>query len=1352
MNKYRLLILFLFLQVDFAALHASGAASLYRFEHITTHEGLPHQQVNKLIQDDKGKLWIGTRNGLCSYDGYNMTVYQHRRNDPASLCHNYVKALYKDSRGRIWVGTHEGICLYRPESDDFKTFPGFNRKYYMFCETLENELICVGFMDMLLYDEQNETFTPIIRDSYREPILSAAVAPDGRIFYSVYNGIYCFNKERTSITKLKIEGFDNIFMKHDNDNIVPLFFDSRGKLWIGRNDRGAMCVDLQTNEYAVWDERKLSDGIVRIFEEDEYGRIWLGTERGISIIDRSGEVEIIQQSFDSRHALSRNAIRSIFKDKDDNMWIGTYSGGINVLLKSTGQFACIEPGPGETNLKGNVCCKIIETPDGRLWIATGDGGVNIYDPESGRVEKFSKLPENVHNTISLCYDKQYDELWIGSFMLGLFRYDMRSGKIWHYRKDDETGLPADAVFALTQDHDGRIWVGSSQGLRYFDRTDYTFKQIATAHDAIHRTFINSLHVDRQNNIWIGTVVRLYKYNIHKQETTLWNEQSGLSDSYITALCETEDGKMWIGTNAGGLQYIAPGNDAIVQLDPSLGLSDKMICNMLEDHLQQLWIGTSSGLVYLNATRDNTTRFTTAEGLPSNQFQFFSSCLRRDDNLCYFGTVNGLVVFDPEKTTVSEAPLYVRLTQLNIDNETITSALPNSILKKHIDDTEQIRLSYKQSRSFFVEYAAILLGHSSTINYAVKLVGSDEDWNFVGQERKFVGSNLAAGKYTLQIKAFNSFSDLSNAPVKELKIIIRPPFYLSGFAFGIYIVIFIILIYAFFKLSFIRMQDRNMIRLANMEKDKMKEINKIKTDFFTSISHELKMPLSLISAPLKCIVKDEPMSKESQDRINIVLKNTNVMINLIDELTAFNKVETNQMQIYLQEGNPLEFIQNIANLFRESMLSKQLSFSIYLEDNGEIVWFSPSFVEKIVNNLIFNAIKYTPAGGSITLIGTIKEKENAEKYLTIKVEDTGIGIMPEEQERIFENHYQSKRGHNTNAQGWGIGLALTKKLAVLHKGTVSLRSELDKGSCFSVSLNVSENAFDEKNKIRLKEQENFIRNYNFSTPQSNYIENIDTPAQSSEIERQQTILLVDDNDDLLVFLSDFLNKKYNVLTARDGKEALKIVQKRIPDIIISDVAMPKMDGIELCQTLKNDMLTSHIPIILLTARTGDDNTIAGYESGADIYIEKPFDPQALELQIHNILNMKEQNRKYLKSHLEHDAAVVADLNPRDVDFITKLNQLITDNLSNEKFSISDITHEMAISRTVLYVKMNNLLGVSANEYIKKVRLHHAKDLLVKGENIGDAAFQTGFTDPNYFSKCFKKEFGKTPSQFRKSDSK
>lgn len=1343
------LILILFISVLFLPVKAEDNSIDFRFAHITNNEGISQQHITSMMQDDKGLMWIGTKNGLCVYNGYEIKRYFNNKKNANSLNHNFVRSVFQDSQKRIWIGTEKGVCSYLPHFDAFQRYDAPLTPTTAFAQNKRGEIFCISdYNSLYRFNEETNAFDRI--NAVGDSILIYSIVTDDkdRLWLGTDRGLKVYDHKFLHITEYTALN-DSKITADVADVVNVVYIDKQKNIWVGKNGNGIVRINAKTNEITRWNKKNgLSDGMIRTIEQDALGRMWFGTEKGVFVFFPDGRIHNIRQDYTNNQGLNDNAVYSIVRDRDDNIWIGTYFGGINIFKNDYKQFRHYRAGYSNSLLKGKAIRKIVEEGNGIFWIATEDGGLNRLNEKTGEIKKIEH-PALVDNVHALMFDAASNELWIGMFRGGVTRYNIKTGRFTNYLGEN-TGLDSDMIFSIEMDHDGVVWIASVRGLRYYDKKTNRFMKLP--HELLSNVFIYTLYVDSKNNVWIGTRTQgLFRYNKKTGEIKSWiskEDGDGLADNFITSVFEDTKHQIWIGTNNGGLHKFDVRNETISAVENDLLQNENCIYGILEDNNKRLWISTNNGLICMDTRENNIRRYTTDEGLPVNQFNY-SSCLRSKNGRFYFGTVNGLISFVPDKVTINNRKLNILLLNLFIGNHIVTAKDEDSPLTKSFDETNKITLTAKQARSFSIEYAAISLGHTSNIAYAIKMEGVDRDWNYVNNQRRIVYSGLPHGNYVFRIKASYSNQSWDSASERVLEIRILPPFYLSNLAFVIYFIIFMVIAYFVFRFVSIRIKEKNLMKMEHLEKENIKAMNKLKIDFFTNISHELKTPLTLIISPLQSVIEDAALDFGLKSRLQTVLRNAHRMVKLIEELITFNKIESGQTQIHLQKGNPLEFIEEIYYLFKDVASRKGINFELRLENNGEDVWYSPSCVEKIVNNLLSNAIKFTSEGGSILLNSSIVEIKKGEVFLDIRVEDTGIGIAKEELTNVFKNYYQTRRGQNFDPNGWGIGLALTWNLVQMHKGNISVESEVGKGSKFSVSLNVSEQAFTPKEKSEVKADQNFLVTYNYQ--KSEILENSALPiSQLSnpevELESKYTLLVVDDNRELAEFLSEIFSAKYyRVLTAENGEEALKIAIKSNPDIIISDIMMPVMDGITLCSKLKNDLLTSHIPVILLTAKQGHQNIISGYESGADMYVEKPFNTQALELIVQNMLRTRDQNRKQLKDDPEFNITAVAK-NPRDEKLLNAIKEFVNENIENENLSVSDITQAVGVSRTVLHVKMRNLLDMSISEYVRTLRLNRAKELLLEGHNISETAYQTGFSDPNYFSKCFKKKYGSSPTDF------
>lgn len=1310
------------------------------FQHINSLSGLPHQQVEAIAQDGEGYMWFGTRNGLARYDGADMKTFYHASNNPHSLGHNFVKGLLFDSKHRLWICTSKCISRYRPASNDFVNYENVGQTNHI-VETSNGKIVSTGDF-VWMYDDEKDCFRklPSSGEGYN---LYLTAGKNGNVFVATNQSVYYYDSSFKHIRHLPKSCYNDFLT--GADGICPLFVDTRGRLWVGRNGKGVEVIDLKSFKKTVYPASKIANGTVRVIKEDRYRNIWLGTEKGVSIIRTNGDIENIGHNFLDSRLLSGMAIYDIYFDTDDNIWISNYFGGVDLMLHNQEVFRWISPGYDNEKLTGSVARMMAEVGSGIIWIATEDGGLDIYNSLSGTVTPFHKIPNIGSNVHSLYYDSTSGDIWIGTFRNSLFKYNVKSGNSHYY--EIIPGLRSASVFSFAKQRNGRLWAATTQGLRYYDAQNNVFRKLGNG--IVDNNFVYTLSVDQDDNIWAGTAAHgLFLVNGKTLKVKQWRQDTtsnGLKDDYITSIYVAPNNIVWIGTNNNGLQILNPLTGKFGRIGDDPILNNGTICSILDDKRGNIWITTSQGLFRYTCSTHGIKRFTINDGLPTNQFNFSSSLLTHNGEI-YLGTVDGVVHFYPNRVYAYKGSLTVVLKQLVINGKTMDAGMEDSPLQDELNNTNRIDLSYEEGRSFAIDYGVIIPANNLSVNYQMWVEGIDKKWQNVGQQDRFAAYNLSPGTYVLHLRANDTNEGWDKCPEKVLKIVVHPPFYRTNLAYFIYFfVIFGIVLYIH-QLYKRRMEAHNQVRIATMEKNKLEELNKAKSDFFTNVSHELKTPLALVEAPLKSINCDS-IPEEDRKHLELAIRNTKKIEDMISQLVSFNKVESDNISFYLQKDAPIRFIHRIIESFKDLAHEKHIELKESLEDNDKIVWFSPYYVERIINNLLTNAFKYTRPNGEVNVIAAIRKRaEDDFNYLYFEVNDNGIGIRKEEQEKIFNRFYQTQRGVTSGSHGWGLGLSLVKRLVDIHKGFIKLDSEVNKGSSFKIWLNVDSRAFDDQ--VLISDEKTLTSVDDYDIPQ---VETSTMPEPSQEVgnENQMSLLIVEDNDDLRVYLSTYLSQHFHVFTAKNGREGLEVARKEDVILIISDVMMPEMDGIEMCKQLKNNVETSHIPIILLTAKGRREDILDGYKSGAEAYVQKPFDPQALELQVNNIVRLVKTRQKNLLNATDNQGGNVAHLSELDQEFIKHVSSFIDDNIGNNKLCVADITTEMNVSRSLLHIKMKNLLDMSISEFITHKRIKYACRLLNEGYNITETAYKVGFSDPNYFSKKFKKEMDTSPSDYVKS---
>ena len=1332
------------LTLVFAVVNAVSAWALdFDFRHLNTSNGLPNQQVEAIVQDADGYIWIGTRNGLAKFDGYNVQTYYHQEGNPHSLIHNFVHGLFVDSKKNLWIATENGVSRYRSMTDDFQNYGNVKGYCTSFVETKDGRIL-TGHDKLFVHDKKKDAFMLYPSLNYGA-IASMARDAKGNVYVSTNKAVFSFNATLSQINLHKLDGLGNSSI--EQNTIKPLFVDSHQRLWIGCDNGGLACVTLATGKEIKYEAKWLTGGIVRTITEDKRHNIWLGTEMGIAVIAPDGHIERIRKETNKSNSLTDNAIYCILSDQEDNIWIGSYFGGVDYLIKHNSWFIhdYANGKPGAFNAR--IPRTIVEAEGGNVWIATEDNGVFIYDMQNRIFTPFVGIPALGSNVHSLFYEPSSHDMWIGSRFNGLFRYQLSTHQYTQYYYTN--GITSAGIFDIYKTANGRIWVATMDGLRYYDAKSNMFHKIG--HQLLDHVFIYSLFEDSKHRLWVATT-SYGLFCIDRGKVIRYSKEGhcGLTDNYVIVVFEDSQKRIWIGTNNSGMFCLDMTAKEQIK-HASCGLPQECtICSIVEDANHCLWIGTDRGLFRYNIVDGSTRCFSANAELPVNQFNFTSSYYS-PRGFIMMGTFDGLLTFYPQKIVDRPVDYQIHFKQLYINNKLMSVASEDSPLKTRLDCTNEIVLSYDQAKSFSIEYGVIMPGCMENVRYQIKVDGIDKDWRDVGTEHRFNGYLLQPGNYHLHVRASNGIINEDKVKERVLNIVVEAPFYRSNLAIFIYLILLCGIAFAVIAFYNMRMKEKAEIKYVSLEKEKVKEVDKMKSNFFTMVSHELKTPLALIKAPLKTISVSQ-LNEDAKTSLDMAIRNATKMEHMINELVTFNKIESDNFPFYVQQGNPVEFVAMAAANFKEVVSSKGLKLEICAIDNGEDGWFSPSYIEHILNNLMSNAMKFTPSGGIITIgVEIVQKPETSDLFLKMKVADTGIGIMKEEIDNIFERYYQTKRGFNANSKGWGIGLSLVRRLAEIHKGSVSVDSELGKGSTFTVLIDVAENAFSEKDKIASDKELVTVKDYVCKTEalsvDSQESVMSQTPKEMEKTENKHTLLVVEDNADMLRFLADLLGKTYHVVTAKDGQEAWNIaISRQDIEMVVSDVMMPKMTGNELCNMLKGNMATSHIPVILLTAKSDPDDIKSGYKDGADVYISKPFDPVALCYQIGNILRLVRSRQEKIVEGGKEAVEANKTLTQLDKDFVKNICDMVEANLDNANFSIEEITSSMGISRSLLYTKMKNLMNISMGDYIRHKRIGHACHMLAEGYNVSETAYACGFSDPNYFSKVFKKMKGVAPSDY------
>ncbi len=1295
-----------------------------QFQQLGLTEGLPHNTVNAIAQDSKGFMWFGTRNGLCRYDGYTLKHYFHDKNDSTSLCHDFIFKLHSDAaNGKVWISTDNGICAYNLEKDSFRHYniPGNKKNDISFTTTSDGILLASCSNGIFRYNPEEDMFVPYLLHN-KNYTRTAIEDENNNLWIECGNNILRYDLHTSEMLPVpaslkKYSRTKSAFRYLGNNRII---FNTRQQILL-----------FDTADYSLV---TLSD----IIHTENYisaatdlsGNIWIGTEYGLYILNGKTYrlMAHYEQSYSDCSKLNDSPIYSIFMDNGNNVWVGTYFGGINYYIYGTEQFHTYPFGNAHSNLSGKAVRQIINCSDGGILIATEDGGINYMNREKVIVrsdaihKKFGISAKNIHS-LKITDD---GNLWIGLFLKGVVRYDPKNGQTTDYGGISESGSSG---FCIEEDSRGNIIYGGPSGI-------FCINPDNPPRPARKLSSLSAFCMLKQNDslLLVGTrkngICRINTESMHIDTLDILPDDN----LFITAMHMDIKHNIWVGTNNDGL-IVLDEKQNISRIFEKENIGSNGIKGIVEDGNGNIWAGTNNGLVCISQSRWDVTRYTVDDGLPTNQMNYSSACIAEDGEI-FFGTINGMISFYPENIRQYRQKFNVAITGLSCDSGNISEGISSTF-------TDRITLSFQQARTLRVEYSGMNYKYNDNTRYSVFMEGLDKDWQDVGTQNQVRYSNMHAGNYTLKIKAGHDGTHWDEDGMRSLNIKVLPPWWLSGWAYIIYLLLFAATVFAAYRWTKARLILLMQLKTEQAQKINIEKMNRQKTDFFTYVSHDLKTPLTLILSPLQKLLSQDEITNSDKKKIETIYRNANRMRYLVDELLTFSKIEMNQMRINVRKGNIIHFLWEISQIFEIVAKEKCIGFVLDLKDEGKEVWFSPSKLERIMYNLLSNAFKYTPAqkGGYVRLSAEIRSEGNKD-FAVISVKDNGRGIPKDMQEKIFESYFQvEKQDHR---EGFGLGLALTRSLVQMHKGTIRVESEVDNGAEFIITLDVSENAYNEDEKLAESITDEEIQKYNRRMQDTLRLIPDKLVTEKNELSRE-TVMLVEDNTEMNEYLYDVLKDRYEVIRAYNGEEACRLLSKRLPDIIVTDIMMPKMNGLELTSHIKHDVTTSHIPVIMLTAKTDEKDFTEGYRCGAEAYMTKPFNVRNLELLIENIQNNRRRSIERFKDNEDMNVTQIVN-NPRDEKFMKDLVNFIMENLSEEDLNVTEITTYLRVSRSLLHTKLKSLTGCSITQFVRKIKMKEAKQFLLGGKNVSEASYAVGISDPNYFTKCFRKEFGITPTEF------
>jgi len=1340
-----------------------SATEQYSFLRLSARDGLINNQITYLFEDSKGFIWIGTTSGLSRFDGTHFVNYSHNRNDSTSIRDNYISSIQEDKDGFLWIETRWEMSIYNPLTNQFSN----NISNYLLAKGITEHISRV-YVDkkketwyrsrasgkyLLLDSVSKQLYDPFHTENVNQQQL---IHKQG-LYYLLYeNGtIEIYNDNNYQL----IHAYTQITQIYSNDDLPVLFVDEDGDLYVyGNNDGIYYYHSIQKEwKHLTTDSRiQLSSNIIRKIEQDDKGLIWVGTDHGgIDLINKySQKVQTLYYQRDNPTSISQNTITSLFLDSNNIMWVGSFKNGICYYHESIYKFSHYHSTSNlHSTLPYNDVNCFAEDEKGNLWIGTNGGGLIYFDRRKNIFRSY-KHDSNNRNSLSnnvvvgLFVDDE-GILWIGTYTGGLNRFDGKEFKHYKVQKEVENSISSNNIWDIVEDDQQRLWIATlGGGVSLFDKQTNRFIAIPnTGNVQLPSSFVSQIYKMKSGNLVFATALGVVFYDMKEKRyryhpNQIKNSSLSISNNNVNDVFEDSRGWIWIATREG-LNMFDPYNDYIKSFETKDGLPAEIMNCILEDEFQTIWISKSSGLSQiipqtvapLNEFEFNITHYTEDDGLQGKEFNVNAS-LRTSANELIFGGPNGFNLFKTNSIKFNKVLPDVVFTDLQIFNKSVHVGERidgRQVLKKSITETKAITLKHSMN-VFSIEFAALSFFNPHKIKYQYMLEGFDHDWiETSSTNSKVTYTNLNGGKYIFKVKACNNDGFWNESSV-NLNITILPPFYASNLAFVIYFIliagILIYTRYSMLKKERIKLQMENDRVLAR----KHHEMDEMKLRFLTNVSHEFRTPLTLILAPLEKLLKmdKEPAEHKLLETIN---RNTHELLNLVNQLLDFRRLDLHGLQFNPSYGDIVKFLSGISNNFSDSFQKAGIQFTFHAAINELFFRFDHEKLNKVAMNLLSNALKFTPKGGWVKLdVDQSLSNVDGQKQIIISVKDNGVGIAEEDHDKIFERFYQAGNSSALGYSGSGIGLNLVKEMVELHQGTITVKSKPNKGAEFIVSIPIPAESTDEK------EQDNTVQE--------------DKPkAQTPKLGKNKgkpVILLIEDNFDFRSFMRETLEESYEVNEAADGVEGYELVHKVIPDMIISDVMMPRMDGLEMCKKLKNDIRTSHIPLILLTARTADEDKIKGLEIGADDYITKPFNMDLLLLRIQNLIEKRRKVQSQFQKNVDISPSKV-EITSLDEKLIKKALTCVEKNLSESKFSVEDLSRELGMSRVYLYKKLMAITGKSPVEFIRIIRLKRGAQLLEKSQlTVAEIAYEVGFNSPRYFSKYFKEEYGMLPTAYIKAN--
>lgn len=1326
-----------------------------KFQHLGIEDGLSQSSVFAITQDGDGFMWFGTRDGLNRYDGYRFVTYRTEAGVPNSLASNDVRHLYYDPViQQLWVGTSGGLSCYSPAQDTFANYyqaeagqPGLaaNPVHCLLRDT-NGHLWVATEGGLNLWDDSIRNFRTIEPG----PAFSAS-PPDirtisqdaaGRLWIGTTTGLYALrNTGPSSFRLVPAAEISPALAAVSGLYIGTLQVDNEANLWIGTHSEGVFCLDSLGQNIQAYPQVEPgllpgSASKIRSMTLDKSGNLWVGTFAGLSRRSVSGGVF---QSIDSDDfgtgGGGTGSTQSAFTDIKGGIWVGTFYGGVYYFSEKASVFKTFRHHPAQNSLSGNIISSFAEDEQENLWIGTEGGGLNYYDRRENRFTAFqfdTQRPNSLSgdNVKTLLYDD--GKVWVGTFQYGLNLLNPRTGVFQHFRHqpDNPQSLSKNNVYGLLR-KDRYLWVATyGGGLNKMEVSTQSFTHFRHDPDdslSISSDNVRGIFQDKAGDLWIGTENGINLMQVDLEGTVYFRRY--LSDVAVYVIQQAAGDKLWIGTLGQGLFHFEKASGKWTRYTMQDGLPGNTIFGILTDALGNVWLSTNQGISRLNPNQGTFVNYNDSDGLENVEF-IFNGYYKTRSGEFLFGGIKGFTLFRPTELRPNTYIPPVVFTGLEVLNKEVKVGDTDGLLTKALNRTSELTLGY-HSASITIRFAALDYTSPKGNHFAYYMEGIDQNWNYVTGQSSATYTIQREGTYRFRLRGANK-DGIWNPAERQLVIRVLPPIWRTTWAYLLYAVVLVLLLVAVVR--FIKL--RQAFQLEQIAKQQQEDLHQIKLSFFTNITHEFRTPLTLILGPIHEMIHTQNDLQTLKKQLVPIEQNAQRLLNLVNQLIYFRKQESEHLKLEVAPGNIVLFLREIYLSFQENARLQRLHYTFHSSTEEIKVWYDRDKLEKVIFNLLSNAMKFTKVGGTVSL----RVSADATAVI-IEVQDNGCGISPELHEEIFKRFYEKgpESGY-TQFKGSGIGLAYSRQLVELHQGSIAVSSRLGEGAIFTVRLPLG------RSHLKVSDMLSDFRSSDDLTRYPPLPATARTEPTEATATDQPHVLIIEDNPEVNAYIRTLLAETYRVSTAFDGRQGLEMAHRLLPDLIVSDVMMPELDGISLCNQLKTQLETSHIPIILLTARTGLIFRIEGLETGADDYLTKPFHPDELKLKIRNTL---EARRKLWENfaRLRDFEPTELKLSSPDDRFLEKLMQTVEKHIENPDFSIEQFAEELAVSRPLLFTKIKALTNQTPNNFLKTIRLKRAAQLLQLNQmNISEIAYQVGFRDARYFSKCFQKEYGQTPTEF------